>query len=78
MKKRSCANLLCATVAAVVAAIGIRAAQAHHSFAMYDEKKVYVFTGVVTRIKTRLREKHGIGHATVEIEVSDCAEGDCG
>jgi cobalt-zinc-cadmium efflux system protein len=34
--------------------------------------------GVVARIKTRLREKHGIGHATVEIEVSDCAEGDCG
>lgn len=23
---------------------------AHHSFAMYDEKKTYVFTGVVTRI----------------------------
>jgi cobalt-zinc-cadmium efflux system protein len=34
--------------------------------------------GVVARIKTRLREKHGIGHATVEIEVSDCAEEDCG
>jgi hypothetical protein len=23
---------------------------AHHSFAMYDEKEVYVFTGVVTRV----------------------------
>jgi cobalt-zinc-cadmium efflux system protein len=34
--------------------------------------------GVVARIKTRLREKHGVGHATVEIEISDCAEGDCG
>ena len=34
--------------------------------------------GVVTRIKTRLREKHGIGHATVEIEIMDCAEEDCG
>jgi cobalt-zinc-cadmium efflux system protein len=34
--------------------------------------------GVVSRIKSRLREKHGIGHATVEIEVSECAEGDCG
>jgi hypothetical protein len=34
----------------VVTAIGIRAALAHHSFAMYDEKKTYVFTGVVTRI----------------------------
>jgi Family of unknown function (DUF6152) len=41
---------LVAVVAAVVAAIGVRAAQAHHSFAMYDEKKTYVFTGVVTRI----------------------------
>jgi hypothetical protein len=39
-----------AVVAALVAAIGVRAAQAHHSFAMYDEKKTYVFTGVVTRI----------------------------
>jgi hypothetical protein len=37
-------------VAAAVAAIGLRAAHAHHSFAMYDEKKTYVFTGVVTRI----------------------------
>jgi hypothetical protein len=25
-------------------------ANAHHSFAMYDEKKTYVFTGVVTRV----------------------------
>jgi cobalt-zinc-cadmium efflux system protein len=34
---------------------------------------------VVQRIKQRLREKHGIGHATVEIEGEDCAgEGDCG
>jgi cobalt-zinc-cadmium efflux system protein len=34
---------------------------------------------VVARIKQRLREKHGIGHATVEIEGEDCAgEGDCG
>ena len=36
-----------ATVAAVLHA---GAASAHHSFAMYDEKKTYVFTGVVTRI----------------------------
>jgi hypothetical protein len=35
---------------AIVVALGLRAAHAHHSFAMYDEKKVYVFTGVVTRI----------------------------
>lgn len=35
--------------------------------------------GVVARIKQRLRDTHGIGHATVEIEVEDCAgAGDCG
>lgn len=34
--------------------------------------------GVVARIKARLREKHEIDHATVEIEVEACAEGDCG
>ena len=43
-------RVLAAGTAAVVAAIGLRAAHAHHSFAMYDEKKTYVFTGVVTRI----------------------------
>jgi hypothetical protein len=42
--------LTAAAAAAVVAAAGLRAAQAHHSFAMYDEKKTYVMTGVVTRI----------------------------
>jgi hypothetical protein len=36
--------------AAIAAAIGIRSADAHHSFAMYDAKKTYVFTGVVTRV----------------------------
>ena len=44
------ADVFAAVFAAVVAAVGVRAAQAHHSFAMYDEKKTYVFTGVVTRI----------------------------
>jgi hypothetical protein len=44
------AGIFAAGLAAVVAAVGVRAAQAHHSFAMYDEKKTYVFTGVVTRI----------------------------
>ena len=44
------ANVLRAAAAAAVAAIGARAALAHHSFAMYDEKQTYVFTGVVTRI----------------------------
>jgi cobalt-zinc-cadmium efflux system protein len=34
---------------------------------------------VVMRIKQRLRETHGVGHATVEIEGDDCAGGgDCG
>ena len=39
-----------ALAAVAVAALGIRSVQAHHSFAMYDEKETYVFTGVVTRI----------------------------
>ncbi|MFT3722442.1 MAG: cation diffusion facilitator family transporter [Hyphomonadaceae bacterium] len=34
-------------------------------------------TGVVAQIKARLREKHNIGHATIEIEGEDCAGGDC-
>jgi hypothetical protein len=50
MIERRLAKVLTAAAAAVVAAVGIRAAQAHHSFAMYDEKKTYVMTGVVTRI----------------------------
>jgi cobalt-zinc-cadmium efflux system protein len=33
---------------------------------------------VVSRIKKRLRDRHGIGHATVEIEHDDCAGEDCG
>jgi cobalt-zinc-cadmium efflux system protein len=32
---------------------------------------------VVARIKTRLSEKHGISHATIEIEGEDCADSDC-
>ncbi len=43
-------HVLALGAAAVIAAIVIRAAHAHHSFAMYDEKKIYVFTGVVRRI----------------------------
>jgi hypothetical protein len=50
MTERRCAKVLGAAAAAVVATIGLRAAHAHHSFAMYDEKKTYVFTGIVTRI----------------------------
>jgi hypothetical protein len=30
--------------------IGVARVQAHHSFAMYDQQKTYVFTGVVTRV----------------------------
>lgn len=34
---------------------------------------------IVARIKQRLRETHGVGHATVEIEEENCAGGaDCG
>ncbi len=32
---------------------------------------------VVARIKARLHEKHGIDHATVEIEHGDCSDADC-
>ena len=32
---------------------------------------------IVARIKTRLRDTHGVGHATVEIEGDDCAGADC-
>ena len=45
------------TPIAVLAAFGVAAlgifpgpASAHHSFAMYDGQKTYVFTGVVTRV----------------------------
>lgn len=34
-------------------------------------------TSVVARIKARLRDRHNIGHATIEIEGEDCAGGDC-
>ena len=41
-----------AAVAALAAAFAVSAgpASAHHSFAMYDGGKTYVFTGVVTRV----------------------------
>jgi hypothetical protein len=35
---------------AALAALSAGVAAAHHSFAMYDVSKVYVFTGVVTRV----------------------------
>lgn len=34
-------------------------------------------TSVVARIKARLRDRHNIGHATIEIEGEDCAGGEC-
>lgn len=39
-----------AVLAALVAGALGATVQAHHSFAMYDLKKVYVLTGVVTRV----------------------------
>ncbi len=33
---------------------------------------------IIARIKTRLHDVHGIGHATVEIEGDDCAGAECG
>jgi Family of unknown function (DUF6152) len=39
-----------AAVVATLAATRAGPANAHHSFAMYDEKKTYVLTGVVTRV----------------------------
>ena len=32
--------------------------------------------GAVTAIKQRLATRHGIGHATVEVEYGACADGD--
>ena len=50
MTKRWLTSVVGAAAAVVVVGVGIRAAHAHHSFSMYDEKQTYVFTGVVTRI----------------------------
>ena len=41
-------NMICAATLLSAAAVGTAAA--HHSFAMYDSDKIYVFTGVVTRV----------------------------
>jgi Family of unknown function (DUF6152) len=38
------------TLGAALVLLAARGALAHHSFAMYDTKKVYVMTGVVTRV----------------------------
>lgn len=35
-------------------------------------------TSVIFSIKQRLHDKHGVDHATIEIETDDCAGGDCG
>lgn len=46
-------HLTCAVAVVVLAASAAGTfvpAEAHHSFAMYDEKVTYVFTGVVTRV----------------------------
>jgi hypothetical protein len=49
-RQRSAAALGTIVGTAMLAAASQRPAAAHHSFAMYDERQVYVFTGVVTRI----------------------------
>jgi hypothetical protein len=41
---------LAASAAALAAVLLSVAAKAHHSFAMYDTRKTYVMTGVVTRV----------------------------
>lgn len=43
-------SIAVAAALAAFAATLVSPARAHHSFAMYDEKKVYVLTGVVTRV----------------------------
>jgi hypothetical protein len=51
MKKWKASTLTRGTAALVlVLPIILTPAEAHHSFAMYDQKKTYVFTGVVTRV----------------------------
>ena len=47
MKTKGCLVSISGVVAALLLGGG---AGAHHSFAMYDTSKVYVFTGVVTRV----------------------------
>jgi hypothetical protein len=50
MHQRSASMIALVTLVAAVAGSVATTASAHHSFAMYDEKKTYVFTGVVTRV----------------------------
>ena len=49
-RRTRAAVLMISAGAALSGAIAPPAAHAHHSFAMYDAKKTYVFTGVVTRV----------------------------
>jgi hypothetical protein len=50
MPKPSISMAAAAALAATFAATLVAPAGAHHSFAMYDEKRIYVLTGVVTRV----------------------------
>jgi uncharacterized protein DUF6152 len=50
MQQRLASLAACATLLAAVAAAWTKPANAHHSFAMYDGNKTYVFTGVITRV----------------------------
>jgi hypothetical protein len=46
MNRRFTSIVASLALAAAFAGSSIRSANAHHSFAMYDDKKTYVFTGV--------------------------------
>jgi Family of unknown function (DUF6152) len=50
MQQRPASIAAVAALAATLAVTLVKPAYAHHSFAMYDEKKTYVLTGVVTRV----------------------------
>lgn len=69
MHRHSCCAA--AVVALVASAAGTLAvpAEAHHSFAMYDEKITYVLTGVVTRVSP------DASHLSIFFSVLDDARG---
>jgi len=48
--RRTCLSAVGAAVLMLAWLIAVAPVQAHHSFAMYDQQKTYVFTGVVTRV----------------------------
>ena len=50
MQQRFASLAACTALLAALVAAWTKPANAHHSFAMYDGNKTYVFTGVVTRV----------------------------